>query len=75
MLCVSNLDSVLLSGLIPVAYLEVEVHQCPFGWMKFSVLPETVTCLSVVMLAGDIMTVHTLKMLVWPALEQVCYEK
>ena len=46
-----------------MATLEVEAHQSPFGWMMYSVLLETVTCLSVDTMAGEIMIVHILKML------------
>ena len=46
-----------------MATLEVEAHQCPFGWVKYSVLLETVTCLSADTMAGETMTVHIMKML------------
>ena len=62
MLYAINLDLVRLTGLIQVATLEVEIQQCPFGWMVYSVLQETVTCLSVDTMAGETMTVHILKM-------------
>ena len=61
----------MLSGFTQVATLEVEAHQCPFGWMTYSVLQETATCLNVVIMAGETTTVIILKMPVLPALEQL----
>ena len=43
--------------------------------MKYSVLLEITTCLSVNTMAGEIMIVHILKMLVLDALHQVCYKQ
>ena len=42
--------------------------------MMYNVLLETVTCLNVVIMAGETTTVVILKMPVLPALEQVCNE-
>ena len=67
-----NLDLVMLSGITQVVILEVETHPCPFGWVMYCALPETVTCLSVVMVAGETITVDIMKMLVLRAMEQVC---
>ena len=61
-LCAISLDLVMLSVL--VATLEVVAHQCPFGWIVYNVLLETVTCLSVDTAAGETVTVHILMMLV-----------
>ena len=74
MLCAINLVLVMLSGLTGVATLEVITHQCPSGWIMYCVLLETVTCLSAITMAGEAMTVHIPKMLVLPALDQVCYQ-
>ena len=70
-LCVVNLDLVVLSEHTHMATLE-EAYQCPSGWMKYSVLLETVTCLSVVTMDGETTIVRILKMLVLSAVDQVC---
>ena len=75
MLYAVNLDLVMLSMLTQITTLEMEVFWFPFGWMKYNVLIETVICLSVVMMAGETTTVDIMKMLVLPALEQVCYKQ
>jgi len=53
--------------------MDVEVHQCPSGWMKYGVLLETVICLSVVTMDGETVAVHILKMLVLSAIFQVSH--
>ena len=75
MLYAVNLDLVILSMITQIITLEMEVFWFPFGWMKYNVLIETVICLSVVMMAGETTTVDIMKMLVLPALEQVCYKQ
>ena len=52
----------------------VEVHQCPSGWIMYSVLLETITYLSVVMMAGETTTVDIIKMPVYPAIDHVCFQ-
>jgi len=52
--------------------LAMEAFWCPFGWMKYNVVIETTTCLDVVTVVGETITVDIIKMLVLPAMEQVC---
>jgi len=60
-----NLDLVMPSGptQIIILGLTVGAHRCPSGWMKCVAQLTTVTCLSVITMATEIMTVHILKML------------
>jgi len=62
-----SLNLVMLSGFIQV---DILVH---FGWMKYGVLLEIVTCLNVVIMVGETLTVLVLKMLMLPAMGEVCY--
>ena len=59
----------MLSGFTQVDILEVNY----FGWMKYGVLLEIVSYLNVVMMVGEILTVHVSKMLILHAMEEVCY--
>ena len=69
MLYAINLDLVKLLVLILMVLMEKVAHLSPSGWMKCSVLMEPISCLSAVTMAGVIKIVHTMKMLVLPAVE------
>jgi len=70
-LFVVNWDMVKQSGHTLVAILVAWTLQCPFGWMRFNAALQITTCLSVATMVGGIMTVDTVKMLVFLAPDQV----